>query len=638
MGCAHSQELTRDVATLRVQLAELKADVRILREADFEGLQGQVAELRAKVGGGLGRRTSESSRGRRLHEGVQLRESVQRRESSPRMGITESLPETSPIERYAAFISHAKADAALAARFLQTQLEAELKEPVFLDSDDLRDLRQLQEHVRQSDVVIMLQSAHFLSRPFCLLELHAAIMHDVPIIGVAIDGTHGYDFVKASAFLEHLDSRLDAQAAGMLAQHGVTDLRALSYQLSMTLPKIISVPFSQYASRNALVAFLHDVLEARSCAKPPRSLLEGLVPLELWCCRRGRCTPPTSPAAPPPPPSAAPSAVGEPAVGAPTVPAKNDAAGDAIRQRDAAAPLESHGTDKVPVGAGLLGVAAAIPQAAQLAYVAHSVTFAAGQTPSLREESERFALLVATIEWMLLRSPRMQEGDGALLATICTTLQEALDVLARVSSAHQSEAKGATSGDEPRGAGSGAVLSPPSPRLMNAAATPTSSGSGSGTVADASVDDSDALAALETLRDQLLGSAAVLAEQPSDLDVFGLPLATTSAIAAATHADAADSKAAAASGAQATTTDEVAAAAAVEVRRRAWERVHAERARMGSSLPRAAAVASKRSSHLEKVSQELYAAAHMRMPASRFLEYFPAATDEAERRLAVTAL
>ena len=41
---------------------------------------------------------------------------------------------------------------------------------IFLDSDDFRDLTQLQQHVRDdSDVLVLLKSANLLFRPYCAL-------------------------------------------------------------------------------------------------------------------------------------------------------------------------------------------------------------------------------------------------------------------------------------------------------------------------------------------------------------------------------------------------------------------------------------------------------------------------------------
>ena len=46
---------------------------------------------------------------------------------------------------------------------------------IFLDSDDLKDLKQLNKHVRNTQVLVLLQTPHVLHRPYCLLELLTAI-------------------------------------------------------------------------------------------------------------------------------------------------------------------------------------------------------------------------------------------------------------------------------------------------------------------------------------------------------------------------------------------------------------------------------------------------------------------------------
>ena len=48
-------------------------------------------------------------------------------------------------------------------------------QPCFLDSDDLRDLRELRQNVRDSSVLVLIQSTNVLKRPFCLVELLTAI-------------------------------------------------------------------------------------------------------------------------------------------------------------------------------------------------------------------------------------------------------------------------------------------------------------------------------------------------------------------------------------------------------------------------------------------------------------------------------
>ena len=93
------------------------------------------------------------------------------------------------------------------ARFLMEKLEAELGKEVFLDSDDLKvgllsrqrihsndicalsqDLRKLLDHVRASDALVVLQSSEVLHRPWCILEMFAAIQAGVPIVCIAVSG------------------------------------------------------------------------------------------------------------------------------------------------------------------------------------------------------------------------------------------------------------------------------------------------------------------------------------------------------------------------------------------------------------------------------------------------------------------
>jgi hypothetical protein len=47
-----------------------------------------------------------------------------------------------------------------------------MKKGAFLDSDNLKDLNLLTDHVRDSDALVVVQSAELLQRPWCLLEVH----------------------------------------------------------------------------------------------------------------------------------------------------------------------------------------------------------------------------------------------------------------------------------------------------------------------------------------------------------------------------------------------------------------------------------------------------------------------------------
>ena len=79
--------------------------------------------------------------------------------------------------------------ARMEARYLKEQLEGMLGGvEIFLDFDNLSDLRVLLQHVRESDVFVILLTAEVLLRPWCILEIHAAVSAGIPIIGVTLRG------------------------------------------------------------------------------------------------------------------------------------------------------------------------------------------------------------------------------------------------------------------------------------------------------------------------------------------------------------------------------------------------------------------------------------------------------------------
>ena len=59
-------------------------------------------------------------------------------------------------------------------------MEPLLNARCFLDSDDLRDVSQLQVHVRDCHCVLLLQTLNVLRRPYCIIELVTAIDAGAP--------------------------------------------------------------------------------------------------------------------------------------------------------------------------------------------------------------------------------------------------------------------------------------------------------------------------------------------------------------------------------------------------------------------------------------------------------------------------
>jgi len=229
------------------------------------GIQEQIA-ARSRIPGHLHNALFELGRGTGGGDCLKLAAAGEVQRSS-----SEEAPRRASGKRWSVFISHYKVEAAMEARWLQGELQERLGGKAFLDSDDLRDLRELQESVRDSEVLVVLQSASVLRRPYVLLELYTAVQAKVPIVGVALTaGEAAFDFDGAGLFLEGLESTLDAANPGssaVLTKAGVR-LPDASRVLASTVPHVISIALNQGASRNVLNATLADIVEACRAAKP----------------------------------------------------------------------------------------------------------------------------------------------------------------------------------------------------------------------------------------------------------------------------------------------------------------------------------------------------------------------------------
>lgn len=242
---------------------------------------------------------------------------------------------------YYAFVSHMKVEAAMEARFLQIELESLNDDEVssstseimrtcsdrvfsqltskclllptfqlvFLDSDDLRDLTKLVQHVKDSRCIILLQTRKVMTRPYCILEVLTALENSVPIVTVTVTGKHSHDaynFEEMSQMLTFLETELEhwnPGAADVLCDHGYDDLVDVAYRLSCAIPKTISVSLNTGASRNVLRATMEDLVSAVEDAKAN--------PLQLpdkaaWLAAREKMTRPQRQIAPPTQPAAAP--------------------------------------------------------------------------------------------------------------------------------------------------------------------------------------------------------------------------------------------------------------------------------------------------------------------------------------------
>ena len=139
-----------------------------------------------------------------------------------------------------------------------------------MSTDDLSDLRLLLEHVKNTEVLIILQSKSVLMRPWVILEVYTAITHDVPIVALNVNNSYPYDYSSAMNFLLHFDQEIEIAnpgAAELLMKAGVDPLD-VAWRLSDSLPNIISTDFNPNSSSRAIVASLEDLVDSMRRAAP----------------------------------------------------------------------------------------------------------------------------------------------------------------------------------------------------------------------------------------------------------------------------------------------------------------------------------------------------------------------------------
>jgi len=173
------------------------------------------------------------------------------------------------------FLSHYKAEAGTEAALMRTELEQLIAAhpelppfafdvPVFLDSDNLSDLEQLQEHVSNSHNVVLLLTQHVLTRPWVIVELATAVRKGVPVLPVNVH-KEGDGFVfPTDTFYSQLrrGSVLDRGGMEVLDSCKVT-----LAEVEMAMRKVfkrIALSFSPHGSADLRQAELQAIV--RKCA------------------------------------------------------------------------------------------------------------------------------------------------------------------------------------------------------------------------------------------------------------------------------------------------------------------------------------------------------------------------------------
>ena len=135
---------------------------------------------------------------------------------------------------------------------------------------------------------MLLQTRHFLLRPYCILEVLTAIEADVPIVAVNIYG-QGYNFEEAEDFLLHFDEKIDERspdARRLLAEHaGLVTRVARALASFAHASQRLARPLLRHQSHllsHRRCPLLHTGMDTRTSRRPERYCMR-------WFPRCSRC-------------------------------------------------------------------------------------------------------------------------------------------------------------------------------------------------------------------------------------------------------------------------------------------------------------------------------------------------------------
>jgi len=171
------------------------------------------------------------------------------------------------------FISHHKAGGGTEATLMQEALERiigqdeespghHMDAPVFLDSEDLSDLTNLKDHVRNTFNLVLLLTEDVLKRPWVLIEIVTAFQSGIHVVPVEIykrDNNSPFKYPDEKFYQRLHDGGLLTSADSALIRDEGISMDDLEKALRHVFRKI-AVPFSPHKSQNVREAELTDIL------------------------------------------------------------------------------------------------------------------------------------------------------------------------------------------------------------------------------------------------------------------------------------------------------------------------------------------------------------------------------------------
>ena len=169
--------------------------------------------------------------------------------------------------KYLTFLSHFKMEAGSDARYLSDLIRRMTGCSAYLDSTDLVDLRTLfNEGVHKTDVIVILVTRGVFTRPWCLMEMWEAAVHQVPIVLFPVVGK-GFELADTVKLLGNLEVEMQglnptcmAEVMAHVAKQGVSDVREVE---DVLLAHIGLVPTLERPGRPATRLDLDQKLCAR---------------------------------------------------------------------------------------------------------------------------------------------------------------------------------------------------------------------------------------------------------------------------------------------------------------------------------------------------------------------------------------
>jgi len=169
------------------------------------------------------------------------------------------------------FLSHYKVEAGTEASLIRKEIEQMISEdtsslghyfdsPVFLDSEDLHDLENLQERVKYSHNLLFLLSKNVLSRPWVVLELCTALEANVRIVPVQLVKADKFEIPDDRFYADFAQGTIiDSAGQEVLREHGVTLDHVVACLRKVF--KRIAMPYSPHRAAGIRRAELNAILK-----------------------------------------------------------------------------------------------------------------------------------------------------------------------------------------------------------------------------------------------------------------------------------------------------------------------------------------------------------------------------------------